>query len=267
MKEADRYRKYRIAILALLAVVVMQGIFLLFVLAKWPFPKVAKPVLAPGINGRIAIVIDDWGYNLNNLAFVKQIKYPFTVSILPNLEYSKAVAERLHLEGKEIILHLPMQPNEETSLEKDTILVSMTEQEIENIFAEALKSIPYARGVSNHMGSRVTEDARVTGILFSQIKKRGLFFLDSLTSFKSVCSTLAYEFKIPFVERDTFIDNETERGYIKQQLYKLAAKAKLKGAAIGIGHDRRITFETLKEVMPKLKKEGYEFVFLSELAR
>jgi polysaccharide deacetylase 2 family uncharacterized protein YibQ len=160
-----------------------------------------------------------------------------------------------------------MQPSEEINLEKNTILVSMDEQEIRNILSEDLAAIPYAKGVSNHMGSRVTQDPRTIGLIFSELKKRGLFFLDSLTSPNSVCSKAAGESKIPFARRDIFIDNEIERSYIRRQLYKLAARAKLKNAAIGIGHDRRLTLEVLKEVMPNLEKEGYKFVFLSELAK
>ena len=67
--------------------------------------------------------------------------------------------------------------------------------------------------------------------------------------------------------RDVFLDNVEESGYIKQQINKLKSKARSRGFAIGIGHDRKVTLEVLREVMPQLSKEGYKFVFLSELER
>ena len=96
-----------------------------------------KVIKIPAIlKGKIAIVIDDWGYNLDNLYLLGQIKYPFTASVLPGLGYSKAVAAELHKRGFQIILHLPMEPHEKYRLEKNTILASMDEQAIINIGAK-----------------------------------------------------------------------------------------------------------------------------------
>ncbi|MDD4894800.1 MAG: divergent polysaccharide deacetylase family protein, partial [Candidatus Omnitrophica bacterium] len=63
------------------------------------------------------------------------------------------------------------------------------------------------------------------------------------------------------------LDNKEDKEYIKQQVYELKIKAKAQGFAIGIGHDRRATLEVLREVMPELAKEGYKFIFISELVK
>ncbi|MFA6217173.1 MAG: divergent polysaccharide deacetylase family protein [Candidatus Omnitrophota bacterium] len=251
---------------------IIIGILLLFIIAQW-FVISKKP--QPGITrkpaekqiAKIAIVIDDWGYNSNNLEIAAQIPYPLTASILPNLPYSRSMSEALHSAGFEIILHLPMESHDKLKLEKNTILTNLNEKSIADIIAQDVESLTYVKGVSNHMGSRATEDSRTMGIIFKELKKKNLYFLDSFVSSQSVCAALARKITIPFAKRDIFLDNEQNKEYIKQQLYKLKKKADKYGQAIGIGHDRRTTLLVLKEILPELQKAGYEFVFVSELVR
>lgn len=252
---------YKIAIFVLSLLVIIEAVFILTLTKP---KKTAKP---SGIKGKIAIVLDDWGYNLNNLNAIEEIKYPITASILPGLSYSRTIASQLDNRGIEVILHLPMEPHEKFNLEKNTLLASMEEQAIKDILARDLEDIYCAKGVSNHMGSRATEDYRVMSIVFGELKKRNLFFLDSFVSAKTVCPALARKMRLGFAKRDIFLDNKEEYNYIKKQLYQLKAKARAYGRAIGIGHDRKVTLEVLRDVMPQFEKEGYKFVFLSDLIK
>lgn len=258
----NREKKYRLAIWILSLVVIIEGLFI-FILAR------PKRILPPpqAIKGKIAIVLDDWGYNLNNLYILDRIKYPLTASVLPHLNYSVQVAEELHHRGLEIILHLPMEPREKYRLEKNTILTSMNEAAISKIINSDLKDIPYVKGLSNHMGSRATQDLKTMEIVFKELKQRRLYFLDSLVSSKSVGFALAGKMHLGFARRGVFLDNTEEAGYIRGQIYKLKMQASMRGSAIGIGHDKKVTLEVLAEVMPQLEKEGYVFVFVSELVR
>lgn len=258
-------KRYKIAVWILAAVVVTETFFLIGVLSRLPKKPVAVPAAA--VKGRIAIVLDDWGYNLNNIPAVDEIKHPFTAAVLPNLPYSRQVAQELQARGAEIILHLPMESKEKRRLEKNTILVSSGEKAIKGIIEEDLLSIIYAKGVSNHMGSRATESARTMEIVLKELKKRGLYFLDSFVTTKSVCASLARKLGIVFGKRDIFLDNKEDAVYIKGQLDKLKLRARSKGNAIGIGHDRKITLEVLKEAMPQMEKEGYKLVLLSEVVK
>ncbi len=255
---------YKIAVIVLSFVIIIQWILLIK-----PKPKPTPEVIPPAVKGMIAIVLDDWGYNLNNLELLRQIKYPLTVSVLPGLSYSKSVAVQLHQKGCQIILHLPMEPQarQKFRLEKNTIMVSMNEAEIKNIIAEDLSNVPYLQGVSNHMGSKATEDAGTMAVIFRELKKRHLYFLDSFASEESVCLDLAHKMRLAFARRDIFLDNQDNPEYIRGQIYKLKTRARVYGRAIGIGHDRKATLEVLKEMMPKLSKEGYKFVFVSELVK
>lgn len=256
-----RYAGKKIAIWILSLVVIIQGIFIIISRPK-KIPKV--PV---AIKGKIAIVIDDWGYNLNNLALLEQIKYPLTISVLPNLNYSQPIARELHGRGFQIILHLPLEPHEKFRLEKNTIMTSMDDTAIKDILKQDLANVPQAQGVSNHMGSKATEDSRTMGIIFRELKRRNLYFLDSLVSSDSICFDLAQKMHLGLAKRDIFLDNTEEPEYIKNQLYKLKTRARVYGQAVGIGHDRKVTLEVLKEVMPEIEREGYKFVFVSELVK
>ncbi|MCK9603886.1 MAG: divergent polysaccharide deacetylase family protein [Candidatus Omnitrophica bacterium] len=251
-------------ILVLSIVIAIETLLLVFLLLR-PAPKVVK--VPHVVKGRIAIVLDDWGYNLNNLSILDRLNYPLTMAILPNLAYSQKAARELKLRGYELILHLPMEPLEKFRLEKNTITTSMDEAAILGILSQDLKNIPDIKGVSNHMGSRVTRDARVMGIIFAGLKKKGLYFLDSFVTPGSVCAELAEKMHIRFAERNVFLDVKEEPGYIMKQMSKLKARAGLYGQAIGIGHDRKVTLAVLAEMMPQLEKEGYKFVFVSELVK
>ena len=262
-------KRYQIAVTALVAVIILQWVFMSL---GRPRPKkpVKKPPAVPAAvvtKGKIAIVLDDWGYNLNNLPLAASIRYPVTASILPNLSYSKKAARELHRRGWQIILHLPLEPHDRVHLEKDTIMASMDGATVKDILDRDLAGIDFVLGVSGHMGSLATEDPAIMEVIFKDLLARQLFFLDSFVTSNSVCAQVARSVGLAFVKRDVFLDNRSEPEYIKKQLYQLKTKARIYGRAVGIGHDRRSTLQVLKEMMPQLEKEGYKFVYVSELAR
>ncbi len=219
--------------------------------------------------GMIALVIDDWGYNLRNKDFITGNDFHVTLSILPFRAYSTRISQMAHKAKKEQIIHMPLEPKEKEKygLEENTILVGMDRGKIIGLLDAATKSVPYASGISNHMGSRATEDSRTMTIVLEYIKEKKMFFLDSVVTPDSVCEDLSNQIGVVFFQRDFFIDNESDPVYIKKQLLNVANRASRKGFAVGIGHDRPVTISVLKEVIPELQKEGYQFVYLSELAQ
>lgn len=251
--------------LILIAVILLLVLFIALILTpvdkRFPVKKVSV------VKGEIAIVIDDWGYHLENLAIAREIKAPLTCAILPNLKNSGLVAKELNNFGFEIILHLPMEPKERYRLEKDTITSSMDEKQVRDILSRDLASVIFAKGVSNHMGSRITEDRRVSTIVMAETKKRKLYFLDSFVTAKSVCRQIAAKIRVRFARRDVFLDNQDDPLYIKEQLVNLKNLAGKQGKAIAIGHDRKNTLTVLREMLPVMEREGYKFVFVSEIVK
>jgi len=255
----DKSKNLIIVSIAVMVTAILIGVFIL----KPAKPK--KPGFAP--KPRIAIVIDDWGYGLNNLSAAKEIRYPMTCAVLPNLRNSKTVAVFLHSAGFEVILHLPMEPKEKYGLEKNTILVTSTPRDIRAIISQDLKGLVFAKGVSNHMGSRVTENRDAVTVVLRELSRRNLYFLDSFVTARTQAFRQAKRIGLRCARRDVFLDNVNDPVYIKAQINKLKLLAKSRGFAIGIGHDRKNTLKVLSQVMLVLAKEGYRFVFVSELAR
>ncbi|MFH0918494.1 MAG: divergent polysaccharide deacetylase family protein [Candidatus Omnitrophota bacterium] len=252
-------------IFRLLGIILLLFVFIALILT--PMHKKAPVKKAPALRGRIAIVIDDWGYSLNNLLIIEQIKQPLTCAVLPGLKNSNPVMQKLNSLGFEIILHLPMEPKERYNLEKNTITLGVDAEEIRKIFDQDLSSVALAKGVSNHMGSRITEDKKASTLVMAETKRRKLYFFDSFVTGRSVCAAVAKQIKIKFAKRDVFLDNQDNPDYIQGQLVRLKYLARRQGTAIGIGHDRKGTLLVLKEMLPQMEKEGYKFVFLSQVVR
>ena len=227
------------------------------------YPKAPAP---PPL--RIAIILDDFGYNNKNVDAVFNLKRPVTFSILPHHAYSKLISMRAYQNKYEAILHLPLEPHEEDKSvkpESQTIRVGMKKDEVLEKLNSALENVLFVKGISNHQGSKATEDAALIETIFSELKKRNMFFVDSLVTNKSVCKQVAKEIGIKFAKRDIFLDNKEDFEYIRGQMHYLVKKAKKKGFAIGIGHDRTPTISALEKLMPEAEKEGIRFVFVSEL--
>jgi len=221
-----------------------------------------------GKGAKIAIVLDDFGYNMNNIEPLFEVNSPLTISILPRLPYSEIITEQAFKNGFEVILHLPLEPHsKESKLEEGTIMVDMSGQKVNELLTKAIESVPKLKGVSNHMGSKALEDSNFMQGLFMELKKRDLYFLDNLVTDKSVCREVAKSVGLRTAARSVFLDNESNEGYIEKQIFRTANLAAKTGWAIGVGHDRANTIKVLAKVIPQLKKAGFEFVYVSELVK
>ena len=217
---------------------------------------------------RIAFIIDDLGYEKDVAEKLMTLNFPVTLSILPFLQYSKYIAEQGNLQNKEIILHLPMEAkNSSADPGPGAIKSYMSGNEIKQSVKDCIDSVPYISGMNNHMGSKITEDKRIMGFIFEEIKRidSNLFFIDSKTSKNSIAYDLAQEIGLSALERNIFLDNEDDMDYIKEQLLKAKELSLKKGQAIVIGHDRINTYYVLKLMVPEIMKEGIEIVFVSAL--
>lgn len=230
----------------------------------------AEVSTSPRAEPRLAIVIDDFGYTLDPvvLDFI-EFPYPVTLAVLPGLAYSREIYDRAGAAGRDAILHLPMEPHGYPYEDPgpNAILVEMEKKEILEIFNENLACFPGVTGFSNHMGSVATEDVLVMRVVLTEAARRGLFFLDSLTTPRSVGARVAAECGVPCVTNDLFIDNRAQDlESIKNMIRRLARKARARGSAVGIGHTHETTLRALREVLPELVADGMRIVPVSDLA-
>ncbi|MEI7998660.1 MAG: divergent polysaccharide deacetylase family protein [Candidatus Omnitrophota bacterium] len=233
---------------------------------KKSFPQKISPVTG----GKIAFIIDDWGYKMSNCHFLKEIKAPLAVSIMPNLRHSNDIMKCANIYDKDIMLHLPMEPwhNLDPYPENYLITTVMPHATIEKLMDDTFKKMPLITGVNNHMGSKATEDRNLMKFVMKKIKKQGLFFVDSMTALHhSICGQVADDINIPFARRDVFLDNINTKEAIEMQLVELVQKARHQGYAIAIGHDRQLTMQILLEEIPLLQKQGFQIVHVKDLLR
>ena len=134
------------------------------------------------------------------------------------------------------------------------ILSSKSRAEIFKTMDEMLDTITYVSGFNNHQGSRATSDRRLMRAVLSKVRNQNMYFIDSLTSSKSVTRRLAIELQVNYGTRNIFLDNRDDYDYIKKQMEKLIRISLKKGKAIGIGHvGRDNTYQVIKDYIPYIK--------------
>ena len=225
---------------------------------KAPIEKpVTKPIIPPQKElPKVAIIIDDLGYDKKIAEKFLELDATFTFAILPFSPFQKKIAKRAQEKGLEVMLHLPMEPVEYPNVDPGpgTLLTSMSPDQLISQLQKNLDTLPNIKGVNNHMGSKLTTESNQLYQIFSVLKKRGLFFVDSRTTAKTLCKPSARMFKIPFAQRDVFIDHQQQPEFIRKQINKLINISKRHGEAIGIAHPHHTTYKILKEMLPELKK-------------
>ena len=232
-----------------------------------PLPKVRPKRKTPsGGGGEIVLIIDDLGFDGQPLDRLMALDPNINASILPNGTRTAEFARRLNARGFEILCHLPMEPRGGEAPGRNAILTSMSDEEIARVTRENIESVPFARGVNNHMGSRATADRRVmTSVL--RALPRELYFIDSRTGSGSVAEDVARELNVRTAARHVFLDDEASERAVRRQVRELADAAQKKGVAIGIGHPYPVTLRVLAEELPELRAQGFRLVRASEIVR
>jgi len=152
-------------------------------------------------------------------------------------------------------------------LEENGLLVAYSAGEIAARTEALLAAVPAAVGANNHMGSRFTEQEEKMLPVLQALKDRGMFFIDSRTTPRSVGATLAGNLGVKTATRNVFLDNEQDVTAIRRQLFAAAEMARRKGGIIAICHPHPSTIKALQAAMPELKQSGIRFVAAGELVR
>lgn len=219
---------------------------------------------------RVAIVMDDAGLRSEPVRQLGSLPVKLTLAVIPHLPESRTVAEYWHGLGREVILHLPMEANDNAAHDagEGALRTDMNELAVREALTGDINAVPYISGINNHMGSRATSDSRLMGVLMEALKPSGLYFLDSRTAAGSVAYDAARAHGIRSAWRNgAFLDNERSEEAIAAALHLLLAQARAQGGAVGIGHvTSPETIAVLSRELPALQGQ-YEFVYASEMTR
>ncbi|GAB4337529.1 MAG: hypothetical protein Kow0099_10960 [Candidatus Abyssubacteria bacterium] len=218
-------------------------------------------------SARVALVVDDVGYDLNRALALLNLRRPMTISIFPQLRHSKRIAEVAHEMGYEVMMHLPMEPGEKLRRNPGFIEQGMTDEQLRWVLDRDFESVPYVVGVNNHQGSKMTADPVAMARVMRYLAEKDLFFIDSRTSSESVAYEVARSHGLAAAENDIFLDNEKDVEYIKGRIHLLIQEAKQKGQAIGICHVHPATVQALTQMFPVFDEKDIELVYASELVQ
>ncbi|WP_339872139.1 divergent polysaccharide deacetylase family protein [Providencia sp.] len=213
---------------------------------------------------KLAIVIDDFGYRVKEDNQILALPAAVTIAILPSSPHGREVAEKAHQQGRDILIHMPMKPLSNQPLEKDTLSPSMSAEDIDQLIKNAIKRVPYAKGMNNHMGSEMTSSLPGMRNVMHSLSQSNLFFLDSVTIGNTQVKNAAKEYGVPTLRRHIFIDNHQSEEETRGQLNKAVAYARKHGSAVAIGHPHPSTVRALQKYLPQLPAD-IELVAVSSL--
>ena len=210
---------------------------------------------------RIALIIDDMGYDRVNSAQAVRLPAAVTLSYLPDAPEVQRQVRRARLRGHPVMLHLPMEAGVHHGRPGRSFLaLGQNETTIRSRVAVMLGKFDGYTGVNNHMGSAFTQDRAKLDIVMSELKKRGLFFVDSRTSLRSFGAASAKRFGLPYAVRDVFIDHDPDPRKIRARLAETETIARKTGQAVAIPHPRTATMKALVPWTQELEERGFDLV-------
>ncbi|MEW6337071.1 MAG: divergent polysaccharide deacetylase family protein [Acidobacteriota bacterium] len=218
--------------------------------------------------GLLAIVLDDAGYALDPVREIARLPGEVAVAVLPNAPHSSEVARALGAQGRELLVHMPMEPlaGHGPGPGEGAVLVGQDAAEIERRVEGAFAVVAGAVGLNNHMGSRATADAGAMRAVMASLKSRGAYFLDSRTTADTVAERTARSAGVPALRRSVFLDVADEPSAVRAALREAAAIARSNGRAVAIGHVQPVTLEVLAQELDG-GLEGVRLVRPSRLLR
>ncbi|MGG7595514.1 divergent polysaccharide deacetylase family protein [Pseudomonas sp. WC1] len=216
---------------------------------------------APAGKAYMSIIIDDLGQSSERDSRTLALPGPVTMAIMPDTPHATDFARQAHKAGRTVILHMPMDPAAGPYAWHPGIAI----EELARRLDAALAKVPYAAGINNHMGSRMTALREPMTWLMGELQRRHLFFVDSRTSAATVAAAEAQATGLAHVSRDVFLDDVRTVEAINTQLQQGIALARRQGSAVLIGHPYPQTLEVLQREIPQLTRQGIELIGLHQM--
>jgi len=228
----------------------------------------AVTVRDPAGRPMIAVVIDDLGLNRRNTVRTIRLPGPLTLAFMTYAEQLERQTSQAHAAGHELMVHFPMEPQDQGFDTGPMALTrNLSDDEIRKRLRWGLERFSGYVGINNHMGSAFTGSERGMAIVLEEVQKRGLLFLDSVTTRHPVARKLAGLSGVPFAARDVFLDNVLETTHVEARLREVERIARKQGYAIAIGHPHNATIDALNAWLPRLEEMGFALVPVSLIVK
>ena len=214
---------------------------------------------------RLVIILDDIGYSAEAGERAVNLPGAVTYAVLPFTPHGQALARLAHASGKEVMLHAPMSNLAGMALGEGGLTLTLTEEEFVQTLRAAIADIPHVVGVNNHTGSELTAAEQPMQWVMRELKAQGLFFVDSMTTGKSVAEKVAIDNQVPALKRHVFLDNEATPEAIDHEFQRALSIARQQGFAVAIGHPYPETLDYLEQAIGQLSAHNITLVPASAL--
>ena len=233
-----------------------------------PWQVYGRPLPAPSGLPRMAVIVSGLGLSADATARAIKLPKEVTLSFTPygaDLEADVAAAREA---GHEVLLDLPMEPISYPADDPGphTLLTSLNPSDNIARLDWLLGRFKAYVGVINHMGSRFTASPEPLRPILRALKDRGLMFVDSRSTSKSVAAGLAGQMQLPRAMNDRFLDHEPTRGAIDQSFAAAEGDARARGYALVVARPFPVTLERMAAWLPMLESRGIEIVPVTALA-
>jgi len=228
---------------------------------------ISKKENIPLPSRQVAIIIDDIGNDLKPVKDLLKINADITFAILPLCPHTREAAEMFHRAHRETLLHLPMEP---VSYPREkpgngALFTDMNDEELISQLEKDIAAVPYITGVNNHMGSKFMMDERKLALIFNELKKNNLFFVDSRTSPNTKAFIAAEKIGLPVAARKIFLDNSRDYNEIYNSLINIDKKDGDVSPLIIIGHPHPETIRAISDAVKVLREKKVSIVPVSQI--
>lgn len=235
-------------------------------------PRRAAPerISAPAVSvgSRVAVIVDQMGGQREVFEALRDLGRPVALALLP-VAAAASIARDATRRGTEILLDLPMEPYGYPRLDPGpgALLMSMPHDEIRRLVTRYVDGLPGVVGVTNYMGSRLTEDrARMRAVLEVLVARR-LFLVDAYASNLSVAYDEAKNVGVRAGRRHRRVDASLGEAGERASWDEIAAWAERRGEAIVFAPAEPLTARLLREYVSRWEARGVRVVPVSELVR
>jgi len=207
---------------------------------------------------RLSIIIDDVG-TASQVRAVKSLGLNLTMSFLPPSR-ARPNTPKLALKENFYMIHLPMEAQNWSAEEPNTLHVNDSQSKISLRIKEIKKLFPKVKYINNHTGSKFTSSEIAMNRLMFALNANKINFIDSRTTAKTKAPKVMKNFGFKYMARDVFLDHHMDKAYVKKQIKEAIRVAKRHGTAIAIGHPHKNTIQALYESKVLLKEVDVVFI-------
>jgi len=235
-----------------------------------PWVVYARPFDLADRRPKIAIIVNGLGLSsAATEAAIQRLPGGITLSFAPFADDLEDWIRLARAAGHEVLLNLPMEPLNYPSNDPGprTLLTSLPAAQNIDRLQWALSRVSGYVGVTNFMGSRFTAVPDAMRPVLEEIKRRGLMFVDSRSSARSVAADIARDLRVPFAVNARFIDNEASRAMIDARLAEVEQIAKREGFALAMGFPYPVTLERIAAWSATAAERGIVLVPATAIAK